>query len=166
MATALPDPKAPQPRWLDDEQRDAWMHFVGVLIQLPAELDAQMQRQADVTQFEYTVMAALSEAPERTLRISTLAQLARGSLSRLSHLIKRLEQRGWVRRETCAADGRYTNAILTDAGYAKVALTAPGHVETVRDLVVDALTATQLRQLREISARILHRIDTDGGCHR
>ncbi len=133
-------------------------------MQLPAELDAQMQRQADMTQFEYHVMAALSEAPGRCMRISALAGLARGSLSRLSHLIKQLEQRGWVRRETCTDDGRYTNAILTDDGFAKVVATAPGHVGTVRELVVDALTTAQLRQLREISARILNRIDANGHC--
>jgi DNA-binding MarR family transcriptional regulator len=133
-------------------------------VQLPAELDAQMQRQADMTQFEYHVMAALSEAPGRCMRISALAGLARGSLPRLSHLIKRLEQRGWVRRETCTDDGRYTSAILTDDGFAKVVATAPGHVGTVRELVVDALTTAQLRQLREISARILNRIDANGHC--
>ncbi len=133
-------------------------------MQLPAELDAQMQRQADMTQFEYHVMAALSEAPGRCMRISALAGLARGSLPRLSHLIKRLEQRGWVRRETCTDDGRYTSAILTDDGFAKVVATAPGHVGTVRELVVDALTTAQLRQLREISARILNRIDANGHC--
>jgi DNA-binding MarR family transcriptional regulator len=159
MATADTDT-----RWLDENELDTWMQFVGMLILLPAELDNQMQHQAGITQFEYHVMAALSEAPERTLRISTLADLARGSLSRLSHLIKRLEQRGWVRRETCPEDGRYTNAILTDDGFAKVEATAPGHVRTVRDLVVDALTTAQMRQLKEISARILARVDAEGRC--
>jgi DNA-binding MarR family transcriptional regulator len=95
------------------------------------------------------------------MRISTLAQYARGSLSRLSHLIKRLEQRGWVRRELDPADGRYTNAILTAEGYAKVVATAPGQVDLVRRLVVDALTPAQLRQLGEISARITDRIRTE-----
>ena len=155
---------AAEPDWLDEEELDTWLRLLGVLIQLPAELDADMQRLADITQFEYAVMAALSEAPDHTLRISTLAQLARGSLSRLSHLIKRLEKRGWVRREPCPEDGRYTNAVLTGTGYAKVLATAPGHVATVRRLVIDALTPTQRRQLRDISTRLLRRLDTEGGC--
>jgi DNA-binding MarR family transcriptional regulator len=153
-----------EPNWLDQDELDTWLRVLGVLIKLPAELDADMQRLADITQFEYAVMAALSEAPGHTLRISALAELARGSLSRLSHLIKRLEKRGWVRREPCAEDGRYTNAILTEAGYAKVVATAPGHVETVRRLVIDVLTPAQRRQLRDISTRLLQQLDSDGRC--
>ena len=153
-----------EPNWLDDKQLEAWLRFSGVLIQLPAELDSEMQRIAGITNFEYAVLAGLSESPGRTMRISKLADYARGSLSRLSHLIKRLEARGWVRRELDPADGRYTNAILTDAGYAKVVEIAPGHVEVVRRLVVDALTPTQLRQLGDISARLLKGLNPDGDC--
>jgi DNA-binding MarR family transcriptional regulator len=153
-----------EPNWLDDKQLEAWLRFSGVLIQLPAELDSEMQRLAGLTNFEYNVLAGLSESPGRTMRISTLAGYARGSLSRLSHLIKRLETRGWVRRELDPADGRYTNAILTDEGYAKVVETAPGHVELVRRLVVDALTPAQLRQLGDISTRLMTGLNPDGGC--
>jgi DNA-binding MarR family transcriptional regulator len=153
-----------EPNWLDDKQLEAWLRFSGLLIQLPAELDSEMQRGAGLTNFEYGVMAGLSESPNRTMRISTLAGYARGSLSRMSHLIKRLEARGWIRRELDPCDGRYTNAILTDEGYAKVVATAPGHVEVVRRLVVDALTPAQLRQLGDISARLLKRLNPDGDC--
>jgi DNA-binding MarR family transcriptional regulator len=141
--------------WLDETQLQAWRRFAALLVVLPGELDGEMQRKAGMTQFEYGVLAALSEAPERCMRISTLARFAQGSLSRISHLIKRLEARGWVRREPDRADGRYTNAILTDAGHAKVVATAPGHVEDVRRLVVDVLTPAQLSRLGEISDRIL-----------
>jgi DNA-binding MarR family transcriptional regulator len=141
--------------WLDEQQLRSWMQFMALLVVLPAELDGEMQRRAGITQFEYTVLAGLSEAPGRTLRISDLARFARGSLSRMSHLIRRLEQRGWVRRELDPADGRYTNAILTDEGFQKVVASAPGQVETVRRLVVDALTPAQLRQLGELSNRVL-----------
>jgi DNA-binding MarR family transcriptional regulator len=153
-----------EPNWLDEKQLDAWLRFSRVLIQLPAELDGEMQRLAGLTNFEYNVLAGLSESPNRTMRISTLADYARGSLSRLSHLIKRLEARGWVRRELDPQDGRYTNAILTDEGYAKVVATAPGHVELVRRLVVDALSPAQLRQLGDLSARLMTRLDPDGDC--
>lgn len=149
--------------WLDEQQLRSWMRFAALLVVLPGELDGEMQRTAGITQFEYTVMAGLSEAPGRTLRISSLARFSQGSLSRMSHLLKRLEKRGWIRRELDRADGRYTNAILTDEGWAKVVATAPGHVETVRRLVVDALTPAQLRQLGDISNRLLRGIDP-GDC--
>ena len=150
--------------WLDEQQLRSWMRFAALLVVLPGELDGEMQRTAGITQFEYTVLAGLSEAPDRTLRISSLARFSQGSLSRMSHLIKRLEKRGWIRRELDPADGRYTNAILTDEGWAKVVATAPGHVETVRRLVVDALTPAQLRQLGDISTRIMLGIEAGGGC--
>ena len=147
--------------WLDDKQLQEWMSFSALLIVLPSELDSEMQRLAGMTQFEYTVMAGLSESPERTMRISTLAQLSRGSISRMSHLIKRLERRGWVRREADPQDGRYTNAILTEDGYAKVVETAPGQLALVRRLVVDALTPAQLSRLGEISGRLLGGISSE-----
>jgi DNA-binding MarR family transcriptional regulator len=132
-----------------------------LMTKLPAALDRQLQSEANISHFEYVVLSGLSGAPQHTLRMSDLAELANGSLSRLSHAVKRLERRGWVRREPCPEDGRFTNAILTDDGYAKVVATAPGHVRTVRALVVDTLSPTQLRQLRDIGQRILRRIDPD-----
>jgi DNA-binding MarR family transcriptional regulator len=144
--------------WLDDAQLAAWMRFAGLLVMLPAELDSEMQRRAGLTQFEYGVLAHLSESPAHTRRISELAAMTNGSLSRMSHLIKRLEAQGWTRRAPDPSNGRYTNAILTDAGHAKVVETAPHQLELVRRLVVDALTPTQLRQLGEISARLLQRL--------
>lgn len=147
-----------EPRWLSDDERDAWIRLVGVFIKLPAALDAQLQRDAGVSHFEYMVLSRLSEAPEHTLRMSDLAVLANGSLSRLSHVVTRLERRGWVRREACPGDGRYTNAVLTEDGLAKVAATAPGHVTAVRELVIDALLPEQVEQLRDISQAIMARV--------
>jgi DNA-binding MarR family transcriptional regulator len=108
---------------------------------------------------EYHALARLSEEPGRTLRMSTLAAVTNASLSRLSHLIKRLEAAGLVRREADAGDGRFTNAILTDAGHRKLLASAPGHVETVRELVIDAFSPAELRQLREAAERLVARID-------
>lgn len=155
------DGAAREPRWLTEGERETWLALAGLLIRLPGALDAQLRRDAGIGHFEYQVLAALSEAPHRTLRMSDLAAFANGSLSRLSHVVSRLEQRGWVRREQCRGDGRYTNAILTGAGWAKVVASAPGHVETVRSLVFDALNATQERHLRDIGRRILRRIGPD-----
>ncbi|MFJ2646167.1 MarR family winged helix-turn-helix transcriptional regulator [Streptomyces sp. NPDC087420] len=151
-------------RWLDDRQLSAWKAYSAMLLKLPAALDSQLTRDAGLNQFEYLVLAALSESENRTLRMSTLAILSNGSLSRLSHVVKRLEKRGYLRREPCAADGRYTNAVLTDEGWDKVVATAPGHVEAVRSLVVDALEPEQLDQLRDISHRVLRALDPDLGC--
>lgn len=151
-----------KPRWLTESEQAAWLALAELVIKLPAALDSQLQRDAGVSHFEYMVLAALSEAPGRSLRMSDLAMFANGSLSRLSHVVKRLEQRGWVRREACRADGRYTNALLTDEGYAKVVASAPGHVDRVRALVVDVLSTEQLAQLRAIGETILRRADPEG----
>ena len=148
----------PEPRWLSADERAAWMPFASMLFRLPAALDTQLQRDAGISHFEYMVLASLAQAPGRTLRMSALAELASGSLSRLSHVVSRLETRGWVHRETCPSDGRYTNAILTDEGFRKVADAAPGHVDAVRAFVVDALTGRQLRQLEDISDCINRRL--------
>ena len=148
-----------EPRWLDAEERQAWLALASALNRLPAALDAQLRRDADISHFEYQVLALLSEASGRTLRMSELATMAEGSLPRLSQVANRLEQRGWMRRTPDPADGRYTLATLTDQGLAKVTEAAPGHVQEVRRLVFDPLTKTQTRQLRDISRRIIRAID-------
>jgi len=150
-----------EPRWLDSEERETWRALASVLMRLPAALDVQLQRDAGISHFEYTVMAALSEAPERTLRMSALAVMAEGSLARLSQVVGRLEKRGWVCRTTDPGDGRCTLAILTADGWDKVVDTAPGHVEEVRRLVMDPLTKAQIRQLREIGRRVVHAVDPE-----
>ena len=141
--------------WLTDEQQAAWRPFVALLQRLPAALDAQLQRDAGITHFDHQVLTALSEAPGRTLRMSELAAMASGSLSRLSHVVSRLEARGWVRREACPGDGRFINAVLTEDGWQKVVATAPGHVAAVRELLVDTLTPEEFEQLGAISTKVL-----------
>jgi DNA-binding MarR family transcriptional regulator len=154
----------PEARWLTEEERRGWLALTSVLIRLPAALDAQLRRDSGISHFEYAVMAGLSEAPDRTLRMSDLAVLSEGSLSRLSQVVGRLERQGWVRRKTDPGDGRYTLATLTAAGWRKVVQTAPGHVERVRTLVFDPLTTAQVRQLTEIGRRIMHAVDPDDTC--
>jgi DNA-binding MarR family transcriptional regulator len=141
--------------WLSDEQQVAWRSFVAVLERLPAALDAELQKDAGITQFDYLVLSGLSEAPGRTLRMSELAARASGSLSRLSHVVSRLEAKGWVRREPCAGDGRFINAVLTEEGWQKVVATAPGHLAAVRELLISTLTDEEFRQLGAISAKVL-----------
>jgi DNA-binding MarR family transcriptional regulator len=148
--------------WLDDDQRTAWVRFIAVVELLPGVLDSQLRREAGLTHFEYFVLAMLSEAPERTLRMTALAVRTNATLPRLSHVVRRLEDRALVERFPCPEDGRATNARLTEKGWTHVVETAPGHVQTVRQHVIDALTATQVDQLAEISEAILERIDPDG----
>jgi DNA-binding MarR family transcriptional regulator len=151
-------------RWLDAEERKTWLALMSLMIKLPAALDSQLQRDVKLSNFEYNVLAGLSEAPDRTLRMSVLAALADGSLPRLSQVIGRLERRGLVRRTPDPADGRYTLAILTNAGLDLVHEAAPGHVETVRRLVFDPTTKAQHHRLCEIARRIVRTIDPDDHC--
>jgi DNA-binding MarR family transcriptional regulator len=123
-------------------------------------LESQLERDADLSFLEYYTLARLSEDPDHTLRMSELAAVTNASLSRLSHLVKRLEGRGLVRREPDRSDGRITNAILTDPGYAKLVASAPAHVAAVRDLVIDEFSATELQELRQAMERLVARIET------
>jgi DNA-binding MarR family transcriptional regulator len=144
-----------QPRWLSDEQQQAWRRFVQVLIKMPAALEAQLQRDAGLTHMGYMVLSTLSEREDRRLAMSRLAKLASASLSRLSHVVARLEAQGWVRRERDPEDGRVQIAVLTDAGYAKVVDSAPGHAEAVQQLLFDRLTPAQMRQLARLADALL-----------
>lgn len=150
------------PKWLDEAERAAWLRLVAVVEMLPGVLDSQLRTEAGLTHFEYFVLAMLSEAPERTLRMSWLAQRTNATLPRLSHVIRRLEDRGLVERFPCSDDRRATNARLTGAGWDAVVAAAPGHVDTVRRHVIDPLTSEQLGQLRGIGDALLSRLDPDG----
>jgi DNA-binding MarR family transcriptional regulator len=144
-----------QPRWLSDEQQQVWRRFVQVLIKMPAALEAQLQRDAGLTHMGYMVLSTLSERDDRRLPMSRLAKQASASLSRLSHVVARLEAQGWVRRERDAEDGRVQIAVLTEAGLAKVVDTAPGHAEAVQQLLFDRLTPAQMRQLARLADALL-----------
>jgi DNA-binding MarR family transcriptional regulator len=146
--------------WLDDEQQNAWRALALLMHKLRWALECQLERDAGLSFIEYHALARLSEEPRHTLRMSELAAVTNASLSRLSHLVKRLESWGLVRRETDPADGRFTNAILTEAGYSKLVACAPAHVAAVRALVIDEFGAVELAQLREASERIVARIES------
>ena len=151
-----------EPRWLSDEEQDAWRQLAGVMMRLPGVLDTQLQRDAGLTHFGYWVLAMLSEAPDRALRMSELAARSNSSLSRLSHGVTRLVAQGWVRRERAPDDGRGAVAVLTDAGFSKLESAAPSHVESVRSLVFDALDREQVQALGQLGRVLLARIDAAG----
>jgi len=144
--------------WLDDAQQSAWRKLIEVVELLPGALDTQLRHDADLSHFDYFTLAMLSEAPDRTLRMTALAELTNATLPRLSHVASRLEERGFLTRTPCPSDRRATNATLTEAGWRKVVDTAPGHVDTVRDLVFAELDATDVADLDRIMSRILGRL--------
>ena len=151
-----------EPRWLEEDERAAWLRLVAVTELLPGILDGQLRRESGLTHFEYYVLAMLSEAPDRTLRMTALAQRTNATLPRLSHVVQRLEARGLVERFPCPEDGRATNARLTEQGWAAVVEAAPGHVAAVRHHVLDPLTPEQVDQLTRIGDALLTRLDPDG----
>jgi len=149
-------------KWLTDAEVDSWLSLVRLVTWLPWSIDQQLRRDSNLGMVEYQVLAMLAESPERTMRMSSLAEVTNASLSRLSHLFSRLERRGLVRRAPDPADGRFTNAILTEEGYRELADAAPAHVAHVRSLVIDVLSPEQLRRLGRDADRIVSRIDTSG----
>ena len=152
---------APAGRWLDADEREAWLSLIRIVVKLPPLLDAQLERSAGLSFFEYTILAMLSEQPDRALRMSRLAALTNASPSRLSHAARHLEARGLLVREADPADGRCIRALLTGAGYDAVVAAAPGHVGAVRDLVLGALDRRQLARLRQVNELILRRVDPE-----
>lgn len=142
-------------RWLDEDEQRTWRSFLATSEVLYAALDRQLQRDAGITHASYIVLAMLSEAPGRSLRMSDLAARANSSPSRLSHAVARLQERGWIRREPAPKDGRGTVAILTDQGWDVLVSAAPGHVSAVREFLFDRLTPEQVRVLGEVCAAVL-----------
>jgi DNA-binding MarR family transcriptional regulator len=140
----------PGPRWLSAEEQAAWRAFLSFVTRLDDTLDRQLQRDSGMPHAYYQVLAMLSEAPGRTLRMSELAALTTSSPSRLSHAVSRLEEKGWVRREKHPTDRRGALAVLTDEGYAAVETAAPGHVAAVRETLFDRLEPEQVPQMRAI----------------
>lgn len=150
------------PQWLTPAQQRAWRAFFYSSKVLFDALDRQLQRDADMPHGYYEILVRLSETPGRTLRMSDLADSTLSSRSRLSHAVARLEEHGWVLRSPSATDGRGHNATLTDEGFAALQAAAPGHVEAVRDLAIDALTAEQLEALAVIGETIIERVRVTG----
>ena len=148
------DPAPPEDSlWLTATEKEAWTGLISLILLLPGRLEAPL-RKVDLTLFEYLTLSHISEAEDRRIRMSELAYLTNGSLSRLSNVVKRFEQRGWVVRFPDPTDGRYTIAALTDVGYRLVVDAAPIHVQAVRDFVLDPLSAPDQQALARIAAKL------------
>lgn len=160
MEAPMSDPTSPL--WLSTPKLAAWIRFASLLEILPGALDTQLRRDSGLTHFDYRVLVFLSEADDHRLRMTSLAQFTNSTLPRLSHVVRRLEDQGFVERTPCADDGRATNATLTEAGHEKVAEAAPGHVAAVRSLVMDALDDQDVADLTRITEKVLRSADSDG----
>jgi DNA-binding MarR family transcriptional regulator len=152
---------ARETRWLDEKEGQVWAQLSTMVLRLQPVLSAQLQREFGISQFEYVILARLSEAPESRLRMSVLATVTGSSLPRLSQAIGRLEKRGWVSRQPDEQNSRYTYAVLTPTGLGQLQEAAPSHVEAVREFVFDRLTRTQVRQLGAICQRVLDGLPPD-----
>jgi len=153
------------PRWLDPEERRAWLAYVEFSTHLADHLNRQLRRDAGMTHADYVLLAVLSSAPEHQLTMSELAERLRITRSRLTHAVTRLQEAGYVDRRDCPSNRRNQLATLTPTGMRHLEEIAPGHVEAVRQAVFDALTPEQVGQLAEIGEAIsaaLHRIDESG----
>ena len=149
-------------RWLTEEELDAWVPTAGVMLRLSAALDSQLQRDSDLTHFDYLCLAMLSECDGHTTSMSDLAGRTNSSLSRLSHVVSKLEGRGLVTRGRSEVSRRVTLIRMTEEGYAVLVAAAPGHVETVRSLVFDGLSPDDVEALGRISRHVLARIAASG----
>lgn len=147
-----------EPRWLTDQEMHAWRGYLGLVRLLDDRLNRDLQEQSALSLADYEILVRLSEAPDRRLRMTELAQGAMVSKSRLSHQMNRMDERGLTRREDCPSDRRGAYAMLTDTGLATLAAAAPGHVASVREHLLDRLSGEQVRVLGELSQEVLRHL--------
>jgi DNA-binding MarR family transcriptional regulator len=148
-----------EPRWLDAEEQKAWRAWLYSTQLLQDRLDRELMHSTGISHAYYEILVALSETPGRMMRMSELADRCLSSRSRLSHAVSRLEERGWIRRQVCAEDGRGQLAVLTDDGFAALEAAAPVHVESVRTHLFDQLSPQQVEHMRDIGETLLHHLD-------
>src|SRR4051812_23575223 len=144
-----------EPRWLDEDEQKTWRAWLFSTMLLQDRLDRELTSETGISHAYYEILVALSEAPERMMRMSELAERCLSSRSRLSHAVSRLEERGWVRRQVCAEDGRGQLASLTDEGFAALEQAAPVHVEGVRNHLFDQLSPAQVAAMRDIGETLV-----------
>lgn len=150
---------ATEPRWLDADEQQAWRAWLYSAQLLMDRLDRELTRTTGISHAYYEILVALSETPERRMRMSELAERCLSSRSRLSHAVSRLEERGWVRRQVCEEDGRGQLAVLTDEGFAALEAAAPVHVEGVRTHLFDQLSPEQVQNMRNLGETLLAHLD-------
>ena len=145
--------KTGEPNWLTPTEMAAWRRYIIASRRLLEALDTDLD-QHDLTMADYEILAQLSDAPDRRMRMAELAEIAMLSRSRLSHRMKVMEEAGWVRREACPDDKRGFFAIMTAKGWKAIVAAAPDHVESVRNRFMDHLSKSDQQTLAEIFERI------------
>lgn len=154
---AMAEQNATTPRWLNPSELKAWRQYIIASRRLLDALDEDLAAH-DLSMADYEVLAQLSDAPDRSMRMSELAELAMISRSRLSHRIKVMEEAGWVRREPCPEDKRGSFAVMTPKGWKAIVAAAPDHVESVRTRFLDVLDKGDQKLLAEIFGRVTERV--------
>ena len=149
------------PRWLTADEQRTWRAFIRTVHLIDAALDAQLQQDAGITHIQYSILAMLSEAPDRSLRMTELADVTESSRSRLSHAVSRLEGLGWVERRVCPTDKRGQIAALTDDGFAVLESAAPGHVERVRTSIFDVISMDEAATLGDLLGRVAASLEAE-----
>lgn len=149
-------------RWLTSKEQRAWRAYIAATHLLEDAIDRQLQHEAGMPHLYYSILAYLSEAPDRSLRMTDLAEKSKITRSRLTYAVTRLGKDGLVRREGCPSDKRGSTAILTDEGMAVLERAAPGHVETVRSSLFEHLTEEQVGQLEAICSGVAQALEEDG----
>jgi DNA-binding MarR family transcriptional regulator len=161
MAAPMTTEPVTDVRWLTPEEQSVWRAFLDVSRLMTEQMNRQLSDDSKMSLPEYEILVALSEAPDRRLRMSELADRVLSSRSRITHTVGRMEERGHVHREACADDGRGVLCVLTDTGFAVLDAAAPGHVESVRRAMFDPLSEAEveafgvaLRKVREAFGRL------------
>ena len=157
-SSVSPQPSPAATRWLDAEEQKAWRAYLYSTQLLQDRLDRELTHATGISHAYYEILVALSEEPERRMRMSELADRCLSSRSRLSHAVSRLEERGWVRRQVCPEDGRGQLAVLTDEGFAALEAAAHVHVESVRTHLFDRLTPEQVASIRDVGETLLRHL--------
>lgn len=146
------------PRWLSPEEQSSWRAWVAASTLLPHRLSKDLQQDAQITLADYEILMYLSESPCRRMRMSELAEATLSSRSRLSHQVDRLAAAGFIDRQPCPDDRRGSFAVLTEAGWSMVVQTAPAHVESVRQHLVDVLSPEEFSELGRLCELIALRL--------
>ncbi len=141
-------------RWLTDEEQQAWRQWLDLGARITNALSRELQLDSTISLADYEVLVNLSESPDHRQRVVALAEEIKWERSRLSHQITRMAKRGLVRREACDKDGRGAFVILEEQGLEAITAAAPGHVEAVRHMMFDGLSAEQLAAFRDVLAHI------------
>ena len=152
-------------RWLTDDEQQAWRAWIAASLLLPDRLSRDLQDEAGIALADYEILVYLSESPDRRLRMSELADRNLSSRSRLSHQVDRLSDAGLVDRQPCSDDRRGYFAVLTPQGWDFLVASAPAHVASVREHLVDVLTPDEFAELGRLCAKVTERLrPAEGAC--